>query len=273
MVASACGPRWSSLSNNNVAVIKVEGPIFQVDDLLSDIKEAGKDASIRAVVVRLESPGGSVASSQEVYEEVKKLALKKPVVASMGNVAASGAYYIAAAANKILANPGTITGSIGVRMEHVNISELYKLLRMEHETLKSGRLKDMGSTDRPLRPEERELLEGILKDMHEQFKDAVAEGRKIPRDMLELIADGRVYTGRQAIPLNLVDKLGTEQDAIAMAAEMAGIKGEPKVLKPKKRSSKWMRELFGDASAELVEILTKELMSGGAPSALYIWRQ
>lgn len=218
-----------------VGVITIDGTILSVEDPLQEIDRFRRREDVKAVVVRLESPGGSVAAAQELFEAVKRLAGEKPVVVSMGSVAASGAYYIACGATKILANPGTITGSIGVRMEHVMLGDLLRWTKIQHETLKSGRFKDLAAFDRPMTPEEREILQGMLDDIHLQFKEAVAASRNLSLEKLEPLADGRVYTGRKALDLGLVDELGGFDRAVRLAAKLGGIRGEPRVVRPEKR--------------------------------------
>ncbi|MBU4320953.1 MAG: signal peptide peptidase SppA, partial [Nitrospinae bacterium] len=185
----------------------------------------------------VDSPGGAVAPSQEIYEEVKKATLKKKVIVSMGSVAASGGYYISAPADRIIANPGTLTGSIGVIMEIPNIEGLMNKIGVKTEVIKSGRYKDIASAFRKMGKEERLILQGVLDDVHEQFIKAVSDGRKIPFDEVKKIADGRIFTGRQAMEARLVDELGTLEDAIAAAGRLAGIKGEPEVVTKKEKFS------------------------------------
>lgn len=234
----------SPLIGGGIGLIKIEGTIFTADDILEQLKEARLDSRVKAILIRIDSPGGAVSASQEIYEEVKRLDKEKPVIVSMGNVAASGGYYIACGARKIFANPGTITGSIGVRMEHVNLKDLLTWAKVEHQTLKSGEFKDVGSPDRPLTKEERELLENVLKNMHAQFKKTVASQRKIPAETVEKIADGRIYTGEQALELKLIDEIGGFPMAVKDAARLAGIKGEPALKKFKEERSWWVRLFF-----------------------------
>jgi protease-4 len=193
------------------------------------------------VILWIDSPGGSVGASQEILEAVRLLSKEKPVIASMGTVAASGGYYVALGAERILANPGTITGSIGVRMEHINVGRLLDWARIGHETLKSGKYKDMGAIDRPLTPEERRLLEETLKGLHAQFKQAVADFRNLDLSEVDIIADGRIFTGQEAIKLGLVDTIGGFAKAIELAAEMGGIEGEPELTYPGKHRMWFMR--------------------------------
>jgi len=218
---------------NRLALIRIEGPIIDSKDATDEIKEYTKDNSIKAIVLRIDSPGGAVAPSQEIYEEVKKAVAKKKVVVSMGSVAASGGYYIAAPATKIIANPGTLTGSIGVIMEIPNIEGLMNKIGIKTEVIKSGRHKDIASAFRTMGKEEREILQGVMDNVHEQFMRAVAEGRKINIEEVRKIADGRIFTGEQARTHGLVDDLGTLEDAIKTAATLVGIKEEPVVVSNK----------------------------------------
>ncbi len=220
-----------------VAVVRIEGPIMDSKNTIDEIKGYLKDASIKAIVLRVDSPGGAVAPSQEIYEEVKKATLKKKVIVSMGSVAASGGYYISAPADRIIANPGTLTGSIGVIMEIPNIEGLMNKIGVKTEVIKSGRHKDIASAFRKMGKEERLILQGVLDDVHEQFIKAVSDGRKIPFDEVKKLADGRIFTGKQAMEARLVDELGTLEDAIAAAGRLAGIKGEPEVVTKKERFS------------------------------------
>lgn len=218
---------------NRLALIRIEGPIIDSKDTTDELKEYTKDGSIKAIVLRIDSPGGAVAPSQEIYEEVKKAVAQKKVIVSMGSVAASGGYYIAAPATKIIANPGTLTGSIGVIMEIPNIEGLMNKIGIKTEVIKSGRHKDIASAFRAMGKEEREILQGVMDNVHEQFMKAVAEGRKINIEEVRKIADGRIFTGEQAKSHGLVDELGTLEDAIKTAAALAGIKGEPVVVSNK----------------------------------------
>lgn len=220
---------------NKIALIRIEGPIIQSKHVIEELKEYVKDGSIKAIVVRVESPGGGVAPSQEIYEEMRKAAAKKKVVVSMGAVAASGGYYIAAPATKIIANPGTLTGSIGVIMEVPNIKGLMDKIGIKTEVIKSGQHKDIASAFRDMDKKEREILQGVMDDVHEQFIKAVSEGRKMPVEDVKKIADGRIFSGRQALKAGLVDGLGNLEYAIEEAAKLAGIKDEPEVVTKKER--------------------------------------
>ncbi len=222
-------------AGEKIGLIRIEGTITRSGEVISSLKQFADDPSIKAIVLRIDSPGGGVGPSQEIYEEVKKAAAKKDIVVSMGSLAASGGYYISVAATKIFANPGTITGSIGVIMEVPNVQGLLSKIGVKAEIIKSGKNKDIGSLFKSLTPEQRRILQGTLDNVHEKFIEAVAAGRKMPVDVVRKLADGRIFTGQQAKALGLVDQLGDLEDAINAAKTMAGIKGRP-VIVEKKRS-------------------------------------
>ena len=222
---------------NRVALVRVEGPIMDSTDVVDEIKEHVKDHSIKAIILRIDSPGGAVAPSQEIYEEVKKASEEKHVVVSMGSIAASGGYYIAAPADVIIANPGTLTGSIGVIMEIPNLEGLMSKIGISTEVIKSGKHKDMASAFRKMEKEDRDILQGVMDNVHEQFIRAVAEGRKLKVEEIRPIADGRIFSGEQAKGLRLVDEIGTLESAISKAAELSGISGEPEVVSKKEKLS------------------------------------
>jgi len=243
-----------------VALVRIEGMITDSKDTVDEIKEYAKDPSIKAIVMRIDSPGGAVAPSQEIYEEIRKTVRKKKVVVSMGSVAASGGYYIASPATKIVANPGTLTGSIGVIMEIPNLEGLMNKLGIKTEVVKSGKHKDMASIFRGIRKEDREILQNVLDNVHEQFIRAVSEGRKMLYDDVKQIADGRIFTGEQALKAGLVDELGDLEDAVQTAAKLSGIKGEPVVIAKKDRFSiinllRSPKELLGIVPAVNVKYL------------------
>jgi protease-4 len=220
-----------------LALLRIEGPILDSKDVIDELKTYVKDPSIKAIVLRIDSPGGAVAPSQEIYEEIRKAVTKKKIVVSMGSVAASGGYYIASPATRIVANPGTLTGSIGVIMEIPNVEGLMNKIGVKTEVIKSGRHKDIASVFRGIKKEEREILQGVLDNVHEQFIKAVAEGRKMLIEDVKRIADGRVFTGEQALKAGLVDEIGNLEDAIKAAAKLTGIKGEPSVVSKEERFS------------------------------------
>ena len=217
-----------------VAIIDIEGIISDSADITDEIRHYAERDDVKAVVLRINSPGGAVGPAQEIYREVKRLRRTKRVVASMGGVAASGGYYIAAAADKIVANPGTITGSIGVIIEFINVEDLFRKLGLKGYVVKSGRFKDVGSPLREMSQEDVRLLQDVIDDVHRQFVDAVAQGRGLKREQVERIADGRIFSGAQAVEHGLVDVLGNQQDAIDLVARLAGIEGRPSVIHPKK---------------------------------------
>ena len=244
------GPSSSfSLASGQIAVLDLEGIIFDSRDFNDQLKEYGNRSSIKAVVLRINSPGGGVAASQEIYEAVKKFRAetKKKVVVSMSSVAASGGYYIACAADKIFANPGSITGSIGVIAEWYNYGDLLKWAKMQSIVIKSGELKDAGSPTRPLTDAEKAYFQGLINNMYDQFVGAVAFGRKMNVQTVRHLADGRVYTGQEAKANGLIDEIGTFQDALSAATKMVGISGEPRLLSPPKRKLSLIDLLFGDS--------------------------
>lgn len=222
---------------DRVALVRIEGPIIDSKETLDEMKDYVKDSSIKAIVLRIDSPGGAVAPSQEIYEEVRKAIAKKKIVVSMGSVAASGGYYIASPATKIIANPGTLTGSIGVIMEIPNVEGLLNKIGVKTEVIKSGQHKDIASVFRGIKKEEKEILQNVLDNVHEQFIAAVAEGRRMVRGDVKKLADGRIFTGEQALKVGLVDALGNLDDAVKAAADLAGIKGEPVVVTKKEKFS------------------------------------
>jgi len=250
-----------------VGVVEVTGVIVSSKQVNERIIRFKEDDSIKAVVLRVNSPGGGVGPSQEIYEEIKKLAVVKPVVVSMGSVAASGGYYIAAPASKVLANPGTITGSIGVIMEFTNFRELLEKIGLSNQVVKSGPHKDIGSPIRPMTEAERKILQSMIDDVYSQFVDAVAEGRHLDRDTVRKLADGRIYSGRQALEAGLVDQLGNLQDAIDVAGKLAGIKGHPKVVYPPKEKSNFLEYFVEETISQIRQELREQ--SGGGLN--YLW--
>ena len=222
---------------DKVAVIETIGSISSSDETIEQIHQYRDDRTVKAIVVRIDSPGGSVAAVQEIYNELKKL--EKPIVASMGNTAASGGYYIACAANRIIANPGTLTGSIGVIIRFMKMKELYEKVGLENQVVKSGKFKDTGSVARDLTDEERALLQETINDVHNQFVDTVFEAREghLTREEIVALADGRIFSGQQALAHKLVDQAGNLPDAIGLAAELGGILGKPRITRTKRKVS------------------------------------
>jgi len=218
-----------------IGLVEVRGMILDSKDTIRQLRYFLKQEGVKAVVLRVDSPGGVVAPSQEIYDEVRKFAAKKKIIVSMGSLAASGGYYISAPATLIYANPGTITASIGVILKLSNIEALMDKIGIKSYTLKTGRFKDSGSPLRELSKEDRAMLQAVIDNTHEQFVRAVAAGRKLPVEEVRKIADGRILSGEQAMGMKLVDRLGSLQDAIEEAGRLAGIKGEPEVIRPPKK--------------------------------------
>ena len=231
-----------------VAIIELKGVIMDSKKILKQLKEASEDDDIKAAVLRIDSPGGAVAPSQEIYEAVKKF--PKPMVGSMGSVAASGGYYVASGLKKVYANPGTLTGSIGVIMEFLNLRKLYDWAKVDRYSVKTGKFKDSGAEYRELTPEEKDYFQTLVMDTLEQFKTAVSQGRHMTMEEVTSIADGRVFTGVQAKKLKLVDELGTLDDAIAEVAKEAKIKGKPRIAYPAKKSRGLQEMLMGGGRDE-----------------------
>jgi protease-4 len=256
---------------DKIAVIDVEGVIFSPKETVENLKRFADDDSVKAIVLHLETPGGGAAASEEIYREVRRIRdeKKKRIVASIGTVGASGGYYIASATNKIYANQASIVGSIGVIAQWVNYEELMKWAKLKDVTLKAGALKDVGSPTREMTPEERVYLQSLINNMHGQFIHAVAEGRGMKDDDIRKIADGRVWTGQQALPLKLVDQIADFQAAIKDTARAVGIKGEPNIVRPVKPKRTLSDLLFGDVS-EFLPDKTKLLETN--VGFYYLWK-
>ena len=234
-----------------IGILQIKGIILDAEEYLMAIKEMAKKKSIKAIVVRIDSPGGSVGASQEIFEELKKTRNLKPVIVSMGSVAASGALYVALGGTKIFASPGTITGSIGVVLEIPNIEKLLKKIGIESETIKSGAYKDTGSIYRPLTPEEKKYLTKKVKLIHDQFIKAISEERKISIEKVKSFADGRIFTGEEAKSLGLVDKIGNFWDAVEEAKKMAKISEAKLVFMPKKKG--FLSKILEEKSSLILE--------------------
>jgi len=235
---------------DRVAIVQLSGPIYSSQAVIDQFRKCEADPSVKAVVLRINSPGGAVAPVQEIYKAVNRI--QKKVVVSMGATAASGGYYIACAGERIFANPGTLTGSIGVIMQFRKWGELMKKVGVDREVVKSGKYKDSGSAYRELTPEERELFQETIDDVHQQFLEAIVESRQdqgLTSEQVEEIADGRIMSGRQALEKNLIDELGDLDDAIEYAGKLAGIEGKPRVVKMEIRRSlleRMTRGIFGN---------------------------
>ena len=233
---------------DKVALVRVEDVILDSTKINSQLKKWAKDDSVKAIVLRINSPGGAVAPSQEIFAEVERAGRKKPVVASMGAVAASGGYYIAAPCKAIYANPGTVTGSIGVIMNLANMQKLLDKIGYDPMVIKSGKLKDAGSPYRPMTEEERKYFQAVADDIHTQFVEDVARSRKMEVELVRRLADGRIFTGRDAVELKLVDKTGDLREAVEAAAKMAGMAPDPHLVEEKETHG-LLKFLFEEKSA------------------------
>ena len=260
-----------SLSSGQIAVLELEGIILDSKDFAGQLKEYGAHSSIKAVLLHINTPGGGVAASQEMYEAIRKFRAEthKKVIVSMSSVAASGGYYVACAADRIFANPGTITGSIGVIAEWLNYGDLLRWAKMESIVIKSGSLKDAGTPTRKLTDSERAYFQSLIDNMYGQFVSAVASGRNMDEAAVRKLADGRVFTGQEAKANGLVDELGTFQDAVTAAARMAGISGEPRLVNPPKRKSSLLDFLLGESRSA---VLLNPDRSESNIRFQYLWR-
>ncbi len=240
---------------DKVGVVRIEGVLSDAEETIRQLDTFEKDDDIKAVVLRIDSPGGAVVPSQEIYDKVLTVKKHKKVVVSMGSVAASGGYYIACAADRIIANAGTITGSIGVIVQFSQIEELLDKLGLKATVIKAGRYKDVGSPVREMTPADKALIQGVVDDIHNQFIETVVLNRDIAREEIERIADARIFTGRQALDAGLVDALGNLDVAIVAAAGLAGIQGEPAVVYPEKKRKSLLRYIL----SETITFLSEEI--------------
>lgn len=258
-------------SGPKIGVIDVEGVIFQAKPFVDDLKRYADDSSIKAIILRIDSPGGGAAASQEMYDAVRRVRdqKKKMIVASIQTVGASGAYYIASGANKIYANRASIVGSIGVIAEWVNYGDLLHWAKLKEVILTAGALKDAGDPAREMTPAEQEYLQSLINEMYGQFVHDVAAGRKLKEDDVKSIASGRVWTGEQALPMKLVDQIGGFQTAVDDTARAVGIHGEPALLHPAKPKHTLLDLFFGDATQFLPD---RARMMQTHISFFYLWR-
>jgi len=257
LIGRSAGTSGRFAFGDRIAVVEIRGVIAQSSGIIEEIHQYLEDDGVKAIILRIDSPGGGVGPSQEIHREILKVKEKKKIVTSMGSVAASGGYYIACASDLIVANPGTITGSIGVLMEFTNIEELFKKIGIKGVVLKSGEHKDIGSPFREMTPEEKTIIQEVIDNVHQQFIKAVAEGRKLDRSKVTEIADGRILTGEQAKQLGLVDQIGNLDDAIDAAAKLVGIEGRPDIVYPKKKFSIWELLIRETVSAVLETLQEK----------------
>jgi protease-4 len=238
---------------NNIGVVEIEGTILSSKEIIQELDNFYNRDDIKAIIIRLNSPGGSVAPSQEIYEKVKKIASTdtKPIVASIGSMSASGGYYIAIGADKIIANPGSITGSIGVIMNFPIAKDLIEKIGLEFKTIKSGDLKDAGSPYKYPTDKDEKYFESIVSNLHNQFLREVSIQRSIPIVRLNEYADGRIFTGEQAYSINLIDTLGTFEDALNISKNLANISGETNLIYPKINKSKFLKMFFEESRSFL----------------------
>jgi len=267
VVLNFFGPSSDLSFSNKIGVIHIKGTITDSEPFLSQLVGFKKDKRIKAIILRIDSPGGGVGASQEIHREVLKTIETKKVIVSLGGMAASGGYYIASAGNKIVANPGTITGSIGVIMEFFQIQELSKKIGVNLEVLKSGEFKDIGSPYRELTERDKELIIGLISDIQEQFINAVASGRNISVEKVREIADGRILSGSMAKDLGLVDQLGNFQDAIELTKKIAGIEGDISLVYPKKTRAGLWDLILQNATKAVSRAVTDSL----EPAIEYKW--
>lgn len=246
-----------------VGVIEVSGAITEAEETLERLKQFREDDTIRAIVIRINSPGGGVGPSQEIYSEIRKTIPTKKVIASLGSVAASGGYYLAAAANGIVANPGTITGSIGVILGYTDLQEVFRKIGLAPVVVKSGAFKDMGSPLRAMSTEEQAILQGFVDKIHQQFVQAVAQGRNMDIAVVAQLADGRIYTGEEALGLGLVDRLGNLTDAIEWAGRLGGIEGDPNVVYAREKTGSFLKYFLESTVKAVMEQVTTSVPGGG----------
>ncbi len=258
-----------AFGRGKIGVVEIFGPIMVSDQAVEQIQKYAEDDSIKAIIIRIDSPGGAVAPSQEIYNAVVKARQKKKVVASMATLAASGGYYIAVGADRIVANPGTITGSIGVIMGFVDLQELMKKIGVQGMAIKSGEFKDIGANTRPFTEADRKVLQSVIDDVYMQFVNAVATGRKMDVAKVKSLADGRIYSGHQALELGMVDEMGGMTESVDITAKLAGIKGEPLLVKEKEKFN-FIKELMSEKVATKFDWLASEV-SIHKPGIYYLW--
>jgi protease-4 len=270
-VALHAGKDTSLTFGDKIGVVDLEGVILSPNPVVQQLKKFGDDDSIKAIILHVNSPGGGVAASEEIYREVKRIRdeKKKRIVAAIETVGASGAYYVSSATNKIYADNGSIVGSIGVIAQWVNYGQLLQWAKLKDMTLKAGEFKDTGSPTRDMTPAEREYLQGMIDNMHGQFIKAVADGRNMKFEDVKSIANGKVWTGQQALPMKLVDQLADFQAAVDDTAKAVNIKGEPVLVRPEKDRKTLSDLLFGDISDW---IPTREKLMDQHVGFYYMWK-
>ncbi len=253
-----------SLGGDKIGVVEIKGMILDSGHILKTLQRYVNDRNVKGILLRIDSPGGAVAPSQEIYGEIRKIHQegKKKVVASFGNVAASGAYYVASAADQIISNPGSLTGSIGVIMEMTNIRKLLDKIGVDSYVIKSGEFKDIGNMTRPMTEREHRLIQGVIDDVYMQFVEDVARGRKMNVAKVKQIANGSIFSGRQALGLGLVDKLGSFQDAVDLLAGMSGIQGKPRLIYERKEGHSWLDYVAKGTLGKVLHLVKGEALDG-----------
>ncbi|HDQ05037.1 MAG TPA: signal peptide peptidase SppA [Deltaproteobacteria bacterium] len=254
---------------NQIGVVSINGPIYDSMKIREHLEDFGRDGSITAVILRVDSPGGGVAASQEIFDAVVELKKQKKVVASLGSIAASGGYLVACSADQIVANPGTITGSISAIMQFANIEELLNKIGLKSSVVKSGRYKDIGSPLRDMTPEEKKIIQELVDDIYNQFVDVVVKERNMPREKVLEIADGRIFSGRRALELGLVDHLGDIVYAAKLATELAGKKGRYDLVYPRKKRESVFDYLLESAASVLSDSFQERMETVSGVSYLY----
>ncbi len=246
---------------DRIGVVEINGIIKSSDEILKQLYEFDNNKKVKAILIRIDSPGGAVGPSQEIYSEIMKIKKNKPVVASIGTLGASGGYYIASGATKVVANPGSITGSIGVIIQFYTFHQLLNKFGIKGEAVKSGEYKDTGSPLREMTKEERAYIQSVIDDVHNQFLEAVSVGRNLKKEQILPIADGRILTGKRAKELKLIDEIGNFNDAVLLCKKLANIEGEPKLLYPKKKKVSLLDLLSGisenDAKGRILMLLSE----------------
>lgn len=270
-VALHAGGRQTAIFGEKIGVVDLSGVILDPDEVVSDLRKFGDDDSIKAIIIHVNSPGGGVAASEEIYREVKRIRDEKHkrIVASIETVGASGAYYVSSATNKIYADNGSVVGSIGVIAEWVNYGDLMRWAKLKPEVLKVGEFKDTGDPTRELTPAERQYMQGLIDNMYLQFVQAVADGRHAKVADIKSIADGRVWTGEQAMGMHLIDQIGDFRAAVMDTAKSVNISGEPVLVHPEVERKSLLDLLFGDASQWLP---TKEKLMDQQVGFYYLWK-
>jgi protease-4 len=260
-----------SAFGDKIGVVDLDGVILDPKTVVGQLKKFGDDDSIKAIIIHVNSPGGGVAASEEIYREVKRLRddKKKKIVASIETVGASGAYYVSSATNKIFADNGSVVGSIGVIAEWVNYGDLMRWIKLKPEILKVGEFKDTGDPSREMTPAERQYMQSLIDNMYGQFVQAVADGRHAKVDDIKSIADGRVWTGQEALSMHLIDQIGDFQEAVNDTAKSVNIKGEPTLVRPERNRQSVLDLLFGDVSQYLP---TREKLMDNQMGFYYLWR-